>query len=134
MKLNKLLLLIFLTAISGCLSMPENNILDIVYVMEHKDELHNQYIQVKGDTYRSFESCTITPKDTSKLKLKGSMDYELWFNEKDKGCYAGEIKYGTAVVEGYFDKNGTGHLWSYKASLNDAIITWSDDVKKRPYP
>lgn len=113
--------------LAGCFFM-ERWVLTVEELINDKDLYHGKAIAVKGFVLHGMENCIILPNDPAMDRV--DVNYLIWYREDDdEGCgspvSSGEDKYGPATVHGIFDKEDKGHLGSFSASINGAVISWS---------
>ncbi|HOP22950.1 MAG TPA: hypothetical protein PLO83_08425 [Gammaproteobacteria bacterium] len=132
----KLFLTIVAFSVIGCSSNEPKSppVYNVKYVLENLEHLHGKTINIRGAVHRSFEACVIVQIDET--TSKPDPEYMIWFNEKNKGCYAGDIIDDKTIVNGVVNKFGLGDFYpTFKGSLDDAEIEWTSKktIKYFPY-
>ena len=132
----KLFLTFVAFSVIGCSSNEPKSppVYNVKYVLENLEQLHGKTIYVKGDVHRAFEFCVVIQIN----ETTSEPDYKhlIWFNEKNKGCYAGDIIDDKTIVKGVVNKFGLGDFYpTFKGSLDDAEIEWTSKktIKYFPY-
>lgn len=99
--------------------------IDVKELISNKDKYDGERVRVKGYVRFGFEGCILLPDDPKKDSY--SREYRIWYWSEACMTNTGDPKYGYAVVEGVFDKDDKGFLWSYSSAILNSNVEWVGD-------